>query len=93
LQEYFDRAIERALEAERPVREADRAEREAEWAERDAKWADYEAKMEARFSHLESMMRQSMSVPVVTQHIAMPNRDSTPLLNVRSSVGSESGNN
>jgi len=34
-----------------------------------------------------------MSVPVVTQHIAMPNRDSTPLLNVRSSVGSESGNN
>jgi hypothetical protein len=50
------------------------------------------ARYEGRFNQLEDMMRQFMSVAVVTQHTAMPNIDSTPLVNVRSFVVSGSGN-
>jgi hypothetical protein len=95
---------ERAIQAERVER--DRL-LEAEWAKRDrvleAKQARHRVEMVevlaaqsqimARFSQMESMWRGSVSVPTVTDNIAAPNKNSRPRVNVKSSVGSGSGNN
>jgi hypothetical protein len=81
-QEVLDRALE-----------AERARHKAEMDVVLASQAQMVMQYEARFCQLEEMMRQSISVPGVTQHTTMPYRASTPRLNVRSSVSSGSGNN
>ncbi|XP_062173324.1 uncharacterized protein LOC133878802 isoform X2 [Alnus glutinosa] len=79
-QEVLDRALK-----------AERARHKAEMDAVLASQAQMVTRYEARFCQLEEMMRQSISVPEVTQHTTTPNRAFIPCLNVRSSVGSGSG--
>jgi len=81
-QEFIDRALE-----------AERAGHKVEMDAVLASQARMQGQYEARFSQLEEMVRQWISVLVATQHTAVPDRDSTPLLNVRSFVSSGLGNN
>jgi hypothetical protein len=95
---------ERAIQAERVERdrllEAERAKRdralEAKQAQHRVEMVEVlaaQSQIMARFSQMESMWRGSVSVPTVTDNIAAPNKNSRPRVNVKSSVGSGSGNN
>jgi hypothetical protein len=88
--------MERALEAER-ARQASEIERvlEAEWARHKLQMDEVlaaQSQIMSHFSQMESLWRQSVSVPGVSHDNIVPDKNSAHHMNV-SSVDSRSGNN
>jgi hypothetical protein len=102
--EYISSAIKRALESERVERKrAIQVERTKRDRALKAERARHKVAMDevlatqsqimSRFSQMESMWRQSVSVPMLFDNTATLGKNFTPHVNVELSIGSGSSNN